>query len=202
MFCPRCGQQQVSEETRFCSRCGFLLSTVSHILANNGEVPFHLLTANKARYFTRRNGLIFTVLWFLIFVLILTPICAILLDGTFLEDTVIPIVPIIGIFGSLVLLILSFLLPSSRAARQNNPNLSVPNYSAPNQISGNLNNQTALPPQAASFTPVNDVSFNRHPQPVYAPPTHQNWRSAKTGELLQPPPSVTEDTTKILNETK
>jgi predicted amidophosphoribosyltransferase len=32
MFCPRCSQEQVSEETKFCSRCGFPLGLVSEIL--------------------------------------------------------------------------------------------------------------------------------------------------------------------------
>lgn len=33
MFCPNCGQQQVSGETRFCSRCGFQLGVVKAVLA-------------------------------------------------------------------------------------------------------------------------------------------------------------------------
>ena len=33
MFCSKCGQQQASESVRFCSRCGFKLSTVEEGLA-------------------------------------------------------------------------------------------------------------------------------------------------------------------------
>ena len=32
MFCPKCGHQQISNDTRFCSRCGFTLSFVSELL--------------------------------------------------------------------------------------------------------------------------------------------------------------------------
>lgn len=32
MFCPKCGQQQSSEQIRFCSRCGFQLSDVRDLL--------------------------------------------------------------------------------------------------------------------------------------------------------------------------
>ena len=39
MHCPKCGQQQVSEETRFCSRCGFLLTGIAEVVANSGVVP-------------------------------------------------------------------------------------------------------------------------------------------------------------------
>jgi hypothetical protein len=38
MHCPVCGQKQVSEQIRFCSRCGFLLSGVAEVVANNGLV--------------------------------------------------------------------------------------------------------------------------------------------------------------------
>ena len=35
MFCPKCSQQQVSDETRFCSRCGFQLNVVKALLVND-----------------------------------------------------------------------------------------------------------------------------------------------------------------------
>jgi zinc-ribbon domain len=38
MFCPECGQQQVSDEVRFCSRCGFQLAGVSGLLATRGAL--------------------------------------------------------------------------------------------------------------------------------------------------------------------
>ena len=36
MYCPRCSHEQVAEETRFCSRCGFPLTIVSQLVANDG----------------------------------------------------------------------------------------------------------------------------------------------------------------------
>lgn len=36
IHCPKCGQQQVSEEVRFCSRCGFKLGLVRALLADDG----------------------------------------------------------------------------------------------------------------------------------------------------------------------
>jgi hypothetical protein len=35
MFCPQCGHRQVSDETRFCSRCGLSLNLVIELLANS-----------------------------------------------------------------------------------------------------------------------------------------------------------------------
>jgi hypothetical protein len=37
MYCPKCSQQQVSDDARFCSRCGFPLGPVAQMLAG-GEV--------------------------------------------------------------------------------------------------------------------------------------------------------------------
>ena len=37
MFCPRCGHQQVSNEMRFCSRCGLSLGLVTDLVANSSN---------------------------------------------------------------------------------------------------------------------------------------------------------------------
>jgi hypothetical protein len=39
MFCPRCGQQQVTEEVRFCPRCGLSLASVPALLAGVEAAP-------------------------------------------------------------------------------------------------------------------------------------------------------------------
>src|SRR5262245_21868784 len=39
MFCPKCNQAQVSDEMRYCSRCGFPLSIVALLLQNDGQLP-------------------------------------------------------------------------------------------------------------------------------------------------------------------
>jgi len=36
MYCPKCGQQQISDEMRFCSRCGLALSGLADWLAGGG----------------------------------------------------------------------------------------------------------------------------------------------------------------------
>lgn len=35
MFCPKCSQQQISDNIRFCSRCGFQLNVVKALLVDN-----------------------------------------------------------------------------------------------------------------------------------------------------------------------
>jgi hypothetical protein len=59
MFCPKCGQSQVSDELRFCSRCGLPLGGVAELLANNGMLPARLAAPTEARTLMspRRRGL-------------------------------------------------------------------------------------------------------------------------------------------------
>jgi len=35
MYCPKCSQQQVSDDIRFCPRCGFQLDAVKGLFAEN-----------------------------------------------------------------------------------------------------------------------------------------------------------------------
>ena len=37
MFCPQCGHQQVSNDTRFCSRCGLSLGLATDLLPTSGD---------------------------------------------------------------------------------------------------------------------------------------------------------------------
>lgn len=56
MFCPECGQQQVSNEVRFCSRCGFQLATVTGLLATRGALPAGATPVMEAPDTPRRKG--------------------------------------------------------------------------------------------------------------------------------------------------
>ncbi|HEX8285709.1 MAG TPA: zinc ribbon domain-containing protein [Pyrinomonadaceae bacterium] len=56
MFCPQCGQQQLSDAARFCSRCGFQLAAVSNLLATGGAAPEMALEAVPVPDTPRRKG--------------------------------------------------------------------------------------------------------------------------------------------------
>ena len=49
MYCPKCNQAQVSDEMRYCSRCGFPLSTVALLLQNDGKLPPQRLARGESR---------------------------------------------------------------------------------------------------------------------------------------------------------
>jgi len=56
MYCPRCSQQQVSDEVIFCTRCGFQLSGVKALLATDGALPARIIDSKARRWLPSRKG--------------------------------------------------------------------------------------------------------------------------------------------------
>jgi hypothetical protein len=56
MYCPKCSQLQVSDDVRFCSRCGFQLKIVSELLATNGEFHETIVKKQDQTPLLRRPG--------------------------------------------------------------------------------------------------------------------------------------------------
>jgi hypothetical protein len=54
MYCPKCSQQQISEEVRFCSRCGLPLGPVAQLLAG-GEVAIVRDTEPRRKFSLQRH---------------------------------------------------------------------------------------------------------------------------------------------------
>ncbi len=172
MHCPSCGQQQISNETKSCSRCGLPLGGVSEVLVHGGYLPQLAALNTKPSLFSRRNGIAFSVLWCLFFLLILTP-----LWGIMGVDELAGASAIIGIFGGLMLLISSFMFLKTT------PNIQLPGHmQPPSGLYG--------PPQRHALPQSQSI-----PASSYAEPRAGNWRD--TNDLQ---PSVTESTTKLLNE--
>ena len=179
MYCPRCSQQQVSEETKFCSRCGFPLGLISEILSHGGFLPQLTELYKSKKILTRRNGLIFSLFWFLIFTVILLPLLGIIGAPKELVGTI----AILGAVGSSIMAIASFLILKPEPL-----NYELPKTELPNSDVRHLHGAqpTALPPI--------------HSQPVqsYVPPVN-SWKAPNTGEFSIPG-SVTEGTTKLLQK--
>ena len=177
MYCPRCSQQQASEETKFCSRCGFPLGLISEILAHGGFLPQLAELYNSKKRLTKRNGIVFSVMWMMFFVLILVPIFGIM---DFEEAAL--ACAVTGIFGGIMWLIASLMFlknPSKEFFPANEP---------PNANAGNIyaTNQKILPAEQ-SPTAQNYVS------------PADSWRAPNTGEFSRPQ-SVTDHTTKLLKK--
>jgi hypothetical protein len=180
MHCPRCGQQQVSEDTRFCSRCGFPLGLVSEILAHGGVLPqLADLHRKKKKFWTRGNGLKIGLVWFLVVTFLLTPLAAV----ADLEEGV-AVLGILGFMGGLLMMLLSFLFLENEPRFSSQPIES--SYQTANYLSGNAAGQNALPPQQSQ--PAQD----------FVAPSAGAWKAPNTGELV--PHSVTDNTTKLLQK--
>src|SRR4051812_10289176 len=176
IHCPSCGQQQVSNETKFCSRCGMPLTVVSEVVANGGFLP-QLAALEQMNFkkpiFSKKNGVLVGVIWFIFLTMFMTAFLGILNR----PDELIGIVAITGVFGAMMIIIGSLVaLPSSK------PPVIYPAHMAPPQMPG-THSQGALPPPRS--VPVSN----------YAPPGAGSWRD--TNDLV---PSVTESTTRLLNE--
>jgi len=178
MFCPRCSQEQVSEETKFCSRCGLPLGFVAEILGNDGFLPQQAETNKSKKWLTRKKGLYFSLFWFMIFAMILTPIWAIV--GV---AELVAFCALMGTMGGLILTIASFAFLRKEPNNAKNFNQELPNHKE--RILYQTQN-TALPPQQSQ------------PAQNYVSPAH-SWKAPDTGEMVQPH-SVTEVTTRLLKK--
>ena len=179
MHCPSCGQQQISNETKFCSRCGMPLGVVSEVLAYGGYLPqLAELNKKKKSLLTRRNGLGFSLIWFLFFLLIMTPLLGIMNAGDMPGVTA-----VLGIFGGFILMISSLLFLKKDIVQFPFTQGTLPPPQGQYNIPGQQG-YSALPPQQSV------------PASVYAPPVHGSWRD--TNDLQ--PNTVTEGTTRLLEK--
>ncbi|MDQ2747416.1 MAG: zinc ribbon domain-containing protein [Acidobacteriota bacterium] len=182
MFCPRCSQQQVTEETKFCSRCGFPLVLVSEILAHGGFLPQLADVYKSKKLLTRRNGLLFSLFWFLIITMIITPLAAII--GT--SDEFVGFMGLIGSVGAFIMMLASFLILEKESRRLDSPNRELPAH--------NIHNLHATQPPTALPPPYSQPANN------YVPPPGA-WKAPNTDDFA-PRGSVTEGTTKLLDSEK
>ena len=173
MHCPKCGQQQVSDEIRYCSRCGFLLTGVAEVVGNNGVLPGG--SGAKTGISKRTRGLKQAAFIFILG-LVLVPIWIAFLVGTNGP-------PELAVAAVFIFLGTAILRAAYALLFQSNDAADRQQTSVPHAIQGI--DAHALPPQTA--VSVDD----------YAAPSTGGWR--ETHEFVERP-SVTETTTKLLSK--
>jgi hypothetical protein len=184
MYCPQCGQQQAMSEMRFCSRCGFPLGGVAQLLAQGGVLKS--AGGEELRELAlspRRRGIKQGVLMMLVGTVVV-PVLGILnahQEQTTLLEILVAVSAIIFFAGGLMRILYAMLFesPAPTANLAGASQESTPAPATFNQES----RKPALPP--AQSTPV----------PNFTP------RRINTAELVRPP-SVTENTTRLLDEDK
>lgn len=112
MFCPTCGLKQANEESRFCSRCGFLLTGVSQIVANGGALPqgfYQPVNYNSNQVSIRKKGLKQGGKIFLAG-LIIVPLLAILSEALKFDEAFVALFALITFWGGILRMIYALVL--------------------------------------------------------------------------------------------
>ena len=173
MHCPRCGQKQVSAEVHFCKSCGFPLDRVKELLAGDGVSTALEKENQKPGESPRRKGVRRgVILLFICLVLAALTTRAGDRRGDFLP---------LMFFMAGIMRILYAVIFQEGARRKKKRDDAPPSTTSTTEQLGAATRGPALPPSQG--VPV--AAFN-------------TWR-VKTAEMVRPP-SVTEHTTKLLNE--
>jgi len=168
MYCPKCGQQQISEEMRFCSRCGLALSGLAEWLAAGRVLPSKRKEEPDAMS-PRRKG-IRRAAKLMFFSGVLFPVFLII--SIAVDEGGPMIIPFAIFFISLVMMLYARLF-SDKTAPVNDQAFQASAF-------GSAPSRDSLPPAANMPIPGIDR------------------QQVRTNELAQPP-SVTENTTRLLD---
>jgi len=181
MYCPHCGQQQVPGAVRFCSRCGFPLEGVMQLLNNGGTLPVYREPAEPTEMSPRKKGVRQGGMLLLLGA-ILVPILGLFasyIDSRF-PEILTALAAIICFVGGPLRMVFAAVFeegaprPVLAGARPYmSPPMSPAQFGPPRQ-------NAALPPPTISSTP--------------------SWRTRPNTAELATPPSVTENTTRLLDK--
>jgi len=175
MHCPQCGQLQVSDVIRFCSRCGFPLEGVIQLLATGGNLNLAPVDAGPRQISARRRGVKQGGMLLLLGAVIV-PLLGVLASYTNVTvfEVFTAIAAILFFIGGPLRMLYAAVFEEGAPAHRPGQHLTYP---APLRV----------PP-----VPNRNVLPAAMPNPVGA------WRRPNTAELANPP-SVTENTTRLLD---
>jgi len=180
MFCPQCGQQQLSGAVRYCSRCGFPLDGVIQLLGTGGMLPVYRSSDEPVQISPRRKGVKQGAI-LLLSGAVIVPILGVLAsfsDTTFVQILT-ALAAIICFVGGPFRMLYAALFEEGAPPR-------VPVYGPPPHV--------GVPQQPQFGPPRQNVALP--PPPVRSA---SGWRRPTTAELANRP-SVTENTTRLLDK--
>jgi hypothetical protein len=179
MFCPQCGQQQVTGVIRFCSRCGFPLDGVIQLLSSGGALPAYRSADEPGQISPRRKGVKQGMLLFLLGVL-LVPIL-----GMFASFSSAVFPQMLAILAAIICFVGGPLRMFYAAVFEEGAPKPLRPYGPPMPMH--------VPQQFIPQAPAPALP----PPPARQPPS---WRTRPTTAELANPPSVTENTTRLLDK--
>lgn len=157
MYCPKCSQQQVSDDMRFCSRCGFSLTAVRDLIDRNGAG-----TVTQAEQLARKQKGIRRGAWMMLASLVLTVLVGLLaaIDDDF---AVLLIVPLLCFIIGFLRVLYGVFLAGKKAAQLKQPQPMMPA-------------QLITPPRSPELS-----------APRVAPLESFSTPRVQTAEMVQPP---------------
>lgn len=179
MYCPNCSQEQVSDEMRFCSRCGFSLVTVKELVAGSKALVKHEAETQPAQFSCGQRA-VRRGAWMMLASLAATLIVGLLaaIDDGF---AVLLLLPFLAFVSGFALMLYGVFIADKRAARKRLAASQA--YSAPS-VPGQLGASARIPElYPARMAPIESFPARR----------------TETAEMVRPP-SVTENTTRLLDE--
>ena len=178
MYCPSCGQQQVSEEMRFCSRCGLAMSGLAQWLA--GGLPVRRADeVQVAEDSPRRKG-IRRAAKIMFFSGVLFVVCLVF---SLAIDEPAPLIPPLALFFIALVMMLYARLFSPKTAPASHQ-IHIPVIQTP---------LVQTPALGANPTQASLPAATNLARPAIG------RQQVRTNELAQPS-SVTEHTTRLLDE--
>lgn len=182
MYCPKCGQLQVSADVRFCSRCGFSLVSVADLLLTGGVSPAHSAAGEGtgARPVSSRRRGVKQGIGILLISILLVPFFGILHEAIGSPQEFMALGAIGALAGFIRIIYAVFFedaAPRAAKAQSSPPQLYTP------PIAARLHAPAQGTVPHSQGIPVNDY---RQPQ-------------VNTAEIMHPP-SVTDHTTRLLDK--
>jgi hypothetical protein len=179
MYCPQCGQLQSSDMARFCARCGFPLDAVIHLLHNRGMLPA-LASSEPTEMSPRKKGVRQGGI-LLLSGAVLVPILGVFYSftGSVFLNIVLAVTAIICFLGGPLRMLFAGLFEEGAPQKTFVPMHSYTPPATPMSPAVPGHRAGALPPRSV--------------------PTGA-WRPRPTTAELAQPPSVTENTTRLLDK--
>ena len=148
MYCPNCGQQQVSHEMRYCSRCGMALSGLAEWMAG-GNLPAKAAEKVQVSELSPRRKGIRRAAKLMFFSTVLFPVFLVI--SLAIDEGAPLIFPLIPFFVSVVWMLYARLFSDPTSARASLPPVAAKSMPGPGRQQVRTN-ELAQPPSVTDHT--------------------------------------------------
>lgn len=187
MFCPKCGQEQTVKGQRFCSGCGISLEVFESLMVWGEAMSREGGTVSKGLQ-TRKDGIKWSILIFIVGVFALTPL-AVVLEA----DTFVPLFAVLGFGAAAILMAYSLMfLPKEVKGLDGSAKFYKPVSGGMKGVVGNI--RASMKEKIGGS--IHDTADQNETRPMSYVPPAGDWRDIQYPQ----PRSVTDSTTKLLVE--